>query len=142
MDRHTKEQRSRNMAAVKSLGNKTTELAFIRLFKTNKIKGWSRANKKIFGRPDFVFKENKIFIFVDGCFWHGCKQYNYSRPKTNKKFWSNKIKNNIARDKTVSSLLRKNDWVVLRFWEHEVKQNPKKCVSKILRYLIRTQPVG
>ena len=71
-DRISKDQRSKNMSAVKGSGNKSTELLFAKLLRAKKIKGWRR-NQKIYGKPDFVFPKKKIVIFIDGCFWHGCK---------------------------------------------------------------------
>lgn len=90
MDRISKQQRSINMQAVKSKGNKSTEGAFLKILKDYKIKGWRRHYKKVSGTPDFVFLNKKVAIFIDGCFWHGCKRCN-SIPKTNKKFWVKKL---------------------------------------------------
>jgi len=67
-DVHTKAQRSKNMAAIRGRYNKSTELALITLFRANKINGWRRHSRHIFGTPDFVFSKNKVAIFVDGCF--------------------------------------------------------------------------
>lgn len=71
-DIHTKEQRSKNMAAIKGKNNKSTEIALIKLFRINKITGWRRHIARLPGTPDFVFLKHKIAIFVDGCFWHNC----------------------------------------------------------------------
>jgi hypothetical protein len=69
-DVFSKRKRSQIMAAVRSKGNKTTELKLISIFRVNGIVGWRR-NKKITGSPDFVFRKKRIALFVDGCFWHG-----------------------------------------------------------------------
>jgi DNA mismatch endonuclease (patch repair protein) len=129
-DVHTKEQRSRNMAAIRSRGNKKTELVLVDLFRNNKITGWRRQYKRLHGTPDFVFLQSRIVIFVDGCFWHGCHYCNL-RSKSNKNFWGQKIKNNKARDRKVNILLKKSGWKVLRFWEHEIKKKPEKVIAKI-----------
>lgn len=134
MDRHSKEQRSRNMSAVKSKNNLSTEKALGKIFRKMKVKGWRRQNTKIFGKPDFIFNKQRIAIFIDGCFWHGCKEYN-SIPKTNRRFWTDKINKNILRDKLVSKNLKKAGWKVLRVWEHEIRQSPDKCLNKIYKLL-------
>lgn len=130
-DVHTKAQRSKNMAAIRGKHNKSTELALITLFRANKIKGWCRHSRNVFGTPDFIFSKNKVAIFVDGCFWHGCSKCR-TYPKTNKKFWGTKIAANQKRDKEVKKQLIRSGWKVLRFWEHEIKQNPDRIVKKIV----------
>jgi len=122
------EERSKIMLQVKSIGNKSTELKLISLFKAHKIIGWRR-NYKIFGKPDFVFPQKKIAIFVDGCFWHGHNCRNTS-PKDNKAYWVKKISKNISRDKEVSERLMSLGWTVIRIWECELK-NPKILDDKI-----------
>lgn len=76
--------------------------------------------KGIFGRPDFANKNRKIALFIDGCFWHGCKDH-FKCPKTNSKFWWDKIERNMKRDKEVTERLRAEGWTVIRIWEHELK---------------------
>lgn len=130
-DIHTKAQRSKNMAAIRGRYNKSTELALITLFRANKIRGWRRHSRRVFGTPDFVFPKNKVAIFVDGCFWHSCPKCR-TYPKTNKKFWETKITTNQKRDKEVKKQLIRNGWKVLRFWEHEIKRNPNRVIKKIV----------
>ena len=69
-DIFTHEKRSEIMSQVRSKGNKSTELKLISYFKQYGIKGWRR-NYSVKGRPDFIFPDKKIAVFVDGCFWHG-----------------------------------------------------------------------
>lgn len=107
------------MAAVKGRGNKSTEIAFLRLLRQAKITGWRRHYKKLEGIPDFVFPKKRLAIFIDGCFWHGCKKHS-SQPKTNKLFWREKILKNMKRDRNVNRKLRGLDWKVRRVWEHEL----------------------
>ncbi len=124
------------MSAIKGKNNKSTEIAFIKIFRTNKIIGWRRHTTQLTGSPDFIFPKHKIAIFVDGCFWHGCLKC-YIRPKTNVQFWTKKITDNINRDKSVNNLLKKNGWKVLRFREHQIKNKSTKnyIVKKIRKYL-------
>lgn len=129
-DVHTKEQRSRNMAAIKSRGNKTTEQQFLSLLKAAHIHGWRR-HYKILGKPDFAFPKQKTAVFIDGCFWHGCKSC-FQMPKQNQKFWRNKINQNQTRDRLVNKTLKKEGWHVLRIHEHELKK-PEKVLTKVIR---------
>ena len=131
MDKITKEQRSRNMAAIRSKGNKTTEVAFSKLLRANKIIGWRRNSRHVVGIPDFIFPKDQLAIFIDGCFWHGCPKCK-TYPKTNAKYWKTKIANNQKRDKKVKKQLVREGWKVLRFWEHEIKRNPNRVVGKIV----------
>jgi len=135
VDVHTKEQRSCNMAAIKNRGNKSTEIAFLQLLTGKKISGWRRHYKPLIGTPDFVFLKQRIAIFIDGCFWHGCLKCRLE-PKTNRKFWRLKIRANKERDKKVNKALREKKWKVLRFWEHQIKKNPEKVIEIIEKNLI------
>lgn len=129
-DRITREQRSKNMAAVKSRGNKSTEQHLIKLLRANKIAGWRRHYGKLPGKPDFVFVKQKIVVFVDGCFWHKCPRC-YKAPKNNKVFWKQKINKNALRDRQINRKLRASGWRVIRLWEHELKNNPQRAIMKL-----------
>lgn len=132
-DIFSKKQRSKNMAAIRSRLNKSTEIATAKIFRLKKIKGWRRHIRKLPGTPDFVFSKKKIALFIDGCFWHGCKKH-YKVPKTNRIYWQTKIKRNILRDKTVNKSYKKMSWRVLRFWEHDINKNLEKITKKINSY--------
>lgn len=86
------------------------------------------------GKPDIVFPSKKLVIFVDGCFWHGC-QLHYQAPRNNAAFWAAKIDANRRRDQLVTTMLETSGWCVLRFWEHEVKQDLVVCVTKIVQVI-------
>lgn len=83
---------------------------------------------------DIAFPRHKVAVFVDGDFWHG---YNWlKRGKVPpKKYWQPKIKRNIERDKKYNKQLKKQGWKVLRFWEFQVKQDPKKCALRVTKEL-------
>ena len=119
-DIFTIQKRSSVMRAVKSKGNKSTELKLIELFKKNNIKGWRR-NYNLFGKPDFVFPKKRIVVYADGCFWHGhgCRN---TKPKDNENYWTKKILKNKKRDKIVVKELRKKGWIVFRIWECALKK--------------------
>lgn len=128
MDVVSKNVRSRIMASVHSSGNKSTETIFLHLLQDNKINGWRRKHPVI-GKPDFAFPKNKIAIFIDGCFWHGCP-YHYRMPKNNKAYWKRKIRANKIRDKLVIKTLSRNGWRAIRFWEHELLRSAH-CLKKL-----------
>jgi DNA mismatch endonuclease (patch repair protein) len=133
-DVFTKAKRSQVMSRIRSRGNKNTEVALAKLFRRNKIIGWRR-NRKVFGKPDFVFPKLKLALFVDGCFWHGCPKHG-TQPKGNRTFWKNKFARNKARDVLVTRTLRRAGWRVLRLWEHELaKKNEARLLRRIQRVL-------
>lgn len=86
------------------------------------------------GRPDIVFPADRIAIFIDGCFWHSCPEH-FQQPETNAEFWKDKIQRNILRDKKVTQQLTKEGWTVLRFWEHDIKNDLDACINKVIRVL-------
>lgn len=130
MDRLTKEQRSKNMKAVKCKDSKIE----LNLRKALWGKGYRyRKNCKFLeGKPDIVLTKYKLAIFCDSEFWHG---YNWQIKKneihSNKGFWVKKIEANIIRDEKVNEVLRSQGWHVLRFWGKEIDQNLDDCVLKI-----------
>src|SRR2546428_403859 len=127
-DVFTKKKRSQVMAAIRSCGNKDTEIKLKEILRLHKIKGWRR-QQPITGKPDFVFQQEKLAVFVDGCFWHGCR-WHCRMPKTRVSFWKNKIGANKKRDGFVTRTLRRKGWRVLRLWEHSLRE-PDKVVSKL-----------
>jgi len=87
-----------------------------------------------FGKPDILLKKYKTAIFVDSCFWHGCKRH-FKLPTSRKGFWGRKIERNIQRDSEVNRHYRGTGWHVIRIWEHEIGKNPQKSIDKILKVL-------
>ena len=69
-------------------------------------------------RADFVFREEKIAIFVDGCFWHACPVH-ATWPKANAEWWKAKIEANQQRDRDTDARLEAAGWRVVRIWECE-----------------------
>lgn len=122
-----KDTRSAVMGKVRSNGNKSTELRLIRIFKECNIKGWRR-NYPIKGRPDFVFSNNKIAVFVDGCFWHGHDCRNVT-PDDNKEFWDKKLSKNKERDISATERLTARGWKVIRIWECELKKKNEQIAK-------------
>ena len=111
-DDMTAAQRWYTMSRIRSVGNETTELRLVRLLREARLVGWRRRTS-LPGKPDFVFRKARVAIFVDGCFWHGCRRCALS-AKSNTKYWLPKIARNAARDKRITSELRGAGWVVIR----------------------------
>ena len=128
----TIKQRSFNMSRIR---NKDTsiELKLRKSLYANGVRGY-RLHYKITGKPDFVFVGKKVAVFIDGCFWHKCSKC-FVRPKTRKKFWDEKIAINVKRDRRANRLLKKDNWIVIRFWEHDVNNRTDKVVSRIIQLL-------
>jgi DNA mismatch endonuclease (patch repair protein) len=137
MDRHTKEQRSRNMAAIRSRGNLTTEQKFLALLREHKLSGWRRHKKGAVGSPDFLFPKARVVVFVDGCFWHGCSKH-CIMPKSRLEYWESKIARNKSRDRVVTKHYKAKGWRVLRVWEHQLKLNSNTVVKR-LRVLLEAE---
>ena len=127
-DKFSKEIRSHIMSSIRSKNTKP-ELK-IRKMLWPLGKRYRVHDKSVFGTPDISNKSRKVAVFIDGCFWHGCNRC-YTEPKTNTKFWRDKISRNQERRKTVRRKLRKAGWTVLEFWEHSVKKNPALVTAKI-----------
>ena len=136
-DVFSKAKRSEVMSQIRSRGNRRTELALKKLLREHRIVGWRR-HQGLTGRPDFVFFSSRVAIFVDGCFWHGCKDHAHI-PKTNRNYWIKKLIRNRKRDSEVGRVLRKNGWRILRIWEHDLKA---KKVNHVLLRIRRTLSMG
>lgn len=127
----TREQRSRNMASIRSKGNHTTEARFAALLRSAGIWGWRR-HVPLTGKPDFVFPRARVAVFVDGCFWHGCPRC-YRLPQDNRPYWRKKVSANRLRDKRATQHLRSEGWTVLRVWEHSLaRANSRKRLTRRL----------
>ena len=121
MDKHTPEQRHRNMSAVKGKDTKP-ELLVRKLLHALGYR-FRIQRKDLPGRPDIVLPRYKTAVFVNGCFWHrheGCKYA--STPSTNSEFWEKKFTANVERDARNYAALKDQGWNVLIIWECEVKE--------------------
>src|SRR6185312_15453718 len=123
--------RSRSMSCVRGKNNRTTELTLRMAFVRSGFAGWS-LHSALVGKPDFYFVRSKTAIFVDGCFWHGCKKCGHT-PKTRSKYWSAKLQGNQRRDRRVNRKLRKQGIHVIRIWEHQLARPDQ--VSKVLKQI-------
>jgi DNA mismatch endonuclease (patch repair protein) len=133
-DVFNKKTRSRVMAAIRSRENKGTELRLISIFRANRVKGWRR-HQKVIGNPDFVFWRERVAVFVDGCFWHGCEKHG-RRPGSNQEYWQSKLARNKRRDKRYTAELKQAGWRVVRLWQHDLASEPR-VITVIRRALQR-----
>lgn len=129
------EKRSQVMSRIRGRGNQATEMALARLLRLDGITGWRR-HQRLPGRPDFVFRRQRVAVFVDGCFWHACPRHS-TMPVNNRRFWAKKLRANVDRDRLVNSWLRSDGWRVIRIWEHALVKEPTRCVRRIRNALAR-----
>lgn len=135
MDRITKEQRHKNMSRVKGKGT-IPELLLRKALWSRGIR-YRKNYDKLPGKPDIVLTRQKIAIFVDGDFWHarGHQDNPGEEVASNKEFWRKKLARNVERDKEVNDELTEAGWLVLRFWESDIKKDLDACMMKIKEYL-------
>ena len=127
-----KEKRSQIMSNIRSWDTEP-ELSVQKPL-TGMKKNYRTHPKDVFGCPDIVGKKKKVAVFLDGCFWHGCRKCR-SIPESNREFWQNKIDYNKKRRRKVKSELKKQGWTVLEFWEHDIRKNPETVAKKIAENL-------
>lgn len=106
------------LSAVRGRANRTTELRLAAALRLFGLKGWRR-HLPLPGKPDFAWRKEKVAVFVDGCFWHGCPRC-YRAPRHNAAFWKAKVGGNRRRDRRADRQLRAMGWRVLRIWECRV----------------------
>lgn len=61
-----------------------------------------------FCTPDFLFEQERVAVFVDGCYWHACDLH-FPGGREDVR----------AKDDRITEGLRKNGWNVVRIWEHD-----------------------
>jgi DNA mismatch endonuclease (patch repair protein) len=119
-DNHTPEQRSANMARIRSSRTMPEERLYVAVRAVLGHK-WriDRNVTTMAGRPDLVIPSLRLVIFADGCFFHGCPSH-YRAPLSNCEYWLPKIAGNIRRDSLQQSALEAAGWSVWRVWEHDL----------------------
>ena len=125
-------------AHMKQIGSKNTGCEMILRKELWKSGFRYRLHRKdLPGKPDLIFSRYNLVVFVDGDFWHGFRwEERKLKIASNREYWIQKIEGNMARDKINNSKLRKLGFTVLRFWEHDILNNPKLCVAKIEKRLL------
>jgi DNA mismatch endonuclease (patch repair protein) len=130
----TKEQRSRNMAAIRSSGTnpeKRLGLLLKLLLPSRRIV----VRPNLPGKPDYYVPGLKLAIFADGCFWHGCLKHGRI-PEDNRSYWMPKLVRNKEKDRLVARDLRRQRIRVIRIWEHDLKGSMVAARLKIRRAFV------
>ncbi len=132
MDRHTPEQRRKNMQAVKNSGSKIETMLQKELW--HRGLRYRKNAKQVYGKPDIAFIGKKIAVFCDSEFFHGYDWENKQKEiKSNRDFWIPKIERNIQRDAEVNKKLQADGWIVIRFWGNEIINDLQNCADIIER---------
>lgn len=135
MDKMTKEQRHRCMAAIRSKDTKPELI--VRRFLFGRGFRYRLNHPRLPGHPDLVMRKYRTVIFVNGCFWHGhegCKCYTI--PKTNTDFWRKKIERNRARDKAEQQRLAEMGWHCITIWECQLKPGVRMQTLESIVYTL------
>jgi|SRR5579862_1645731 len=128
MDTVSKKARSVIMSRIRGKNSKL-EIAVYDALRRKEFQ-YKRHVKRLPGTPDIAFLKNRVVVFIDSCFWHMCR-YHGTMPKTNRLFWRNKLRDNKSRDITIDRAYRKMGWRSIHIWEHQVKKDISKVVSRI-----------
>lgn len=99
------------------------------------LKGWKKNCREVIGKPDVAFPIQKVAIFLDGCFWHGCPHCQRPLPQTNSEYWRKKIERNKELANIYQDNLSKNGWSTIRIWEHEMRDI--KAVRARIRAILK-----
>ncbi len=133
VDKISEEHRSQNMSKIRSSGTKFEKDFIIELEKHIK-EPFVLNDKNIKGKPDIVFMDKKVLVFLDSDFWHGWQFPRWKHLLKNE-FWVEKIAKNRLRDKRTTAFLQRKGWNVIRIWEHNIKKDIKKEINRILKVL-------
>lgn len=135
MDKLTKEQRHRNMAAIH--GKDTKPEMLVRKFLFSRGFRYRLNHPRLPGHPDLVLRKYRTVIFVNGCFWHGHDNCKYFRlPRTNVEFWKNKIERNKKRDHEEQLRLAAMGWHCITVWECQLKPQLREETLESLAYTL------
>ena len=126
--------RSPHMRAARGRGNRSTAKRLRAALVCSGLSGWTMHAADVPGTPDFFFPLQRVAVFVDGCFWHGCPRCGHV-PKTNRAYWQGRIQLNQRRDRRNRRLLRKQGICALRFWEHQLRDGTEYVVWKLVSVL-------
>ena len=137
MDVLTQAQRHKNMQHIRAQNTK----AEVMLRKALWHKGlrYRKNWRKLPGSPDIVLTRQHIAIFVDGDFFHarGHEEHPGEQVGTNREFWQKKLTRNVEHDRLINDTLTCMGWLVLRFWESDIKKDLAGVVEQIMAYASR-----
>lgn len=127
-DNLTKEQRSYAMSRIRRRDT-LPELMLRRAVWSAGLRGYRIDRRTLPGRPDLSWGIKRVAVFVDGAFWHGHPSA-FSAGKSGR-YWDEKIKRNMERDRESDNALEVQGWTVIHFWDFEVKKDLQDCVQRI-----------
>ena len=134
MDVLTPPQRHRNMQRIRARDTRPEVLLRKALWHRGLRyrKNW----RALPGTPDIVLTRQHIAIFVDGDFWHarGHEEHPGEQVATRPEFWRPKLARNVERDREVNAALTQAGWLVLRFWETDIRKDLAGIVEQIMAY--------
>lgn len=134
MDVLTKAQRHRNMSRIRSRDTKPEVL--LRKALWHRGLRYRKNDRTLPGTPDIAIRRYHIAVFVDGDFWHarGHQENPGEQVASNKEFWQKKLTRNVERDREVNDALTERGWLVLRFWESDIRKDLEACASVVCDY--------
>jgi DNA mismatch endonuclease (patch repair protein) len=133
-DIFSKKKRSEIMRAVKGRDTKP-ELKIRRALHARGFR-YRLNDKRLPGSPDLVFPKHRAVLFVHGCFWHGHDCARGKRlPKSNARYWREKIARNVKRDAEARAALRRMGWRVKISWECDLHQLEREA-NKVAGWLL------
>ena len=121
---------SKVMSSIKHTNTKPEVLLRKMLFNMG-LRGFRKNYKDLPGKPDIVYTKQKVVIFINGCYWHGCEACGWTPPKHNTEYWVNKITKTRQRDIVKKEMLANMGYTVLTVWEHEIKKNIEEVIKKV-----------
>ncbi len=134
MDVLTPAQRHKNMARIRSRDTKTEVMLRHALW--HRGVRYRKNYAALPGSPDIAITKYKIAVFCDGDFWHGRELHRLeSRCGANRDYWMKKLRRNMERDRENNDALTELGWLVLRFWEKDIRRDTEGCVRQIAEYL-------
>lgn len=89
------------------------------------------------GKPDIVFTDEKVAVFVHGCYWHRCPYCSPHFPNRNQDYWTAKFARNRARDKRNAAELKRMGWRVVVVWECKVRKDPGRQARRVKAWLLK-----
>jgi DNA mismatch endonuclease (patch repair protein) len=139
--------RSEVMARIRGRGNLSTEIKLASALRAHGVSGWRRQvrlrpwpapedcppnvkKRRLTVTPDFVFWQQRLIVFVDGCFWHGCPLHGQA-PKQDAFRWRAKLDANVSRDQRANRALTAAKWAIVRVWEHELEDDEGAVIARL-----------
>jgi len=122
------------MSKIRS-SNTQFERQFVVELKKNTKRKFKINVARLKGKPDIVFFNQKLCVFLDSDFWHGWQYPRWKKVLKNQ-FWKDKIENNRRRDRNSTAYLKRKGWKVVRIWGHQINDKDlsvsiKKILSNI-----------